>query len=145
MAVAGPAVNLTDVGYGISQALPIIVQSVLKGAGPALLMQQPEVHLHPRAQAALGTFFAKLVAGERNRMVVIETHSDCLVDRIRQEVAADTIDPSRVLVLFFHKPSLETRIWPITLDKFGNVENAPRQYREFFLKEELNLFNRTTQ
>jgi hypothetical protein len=144
VAVAGPAVNLTDVGYGISQALPIIVQSVLKGAGPALLMQQPEVHLHPRAQAALGTFFAKFVASERNRMIVIETHSDYLVDRIRQEVATGGIDPSRVLILFFHKPALETTVSTITLDKLGNVENAPPEYREFFLKEELDLFNRTT-
>jgi len=143
VAVAGPAVNLTDVGYGISQALPIIVQTVLKGSGPALLMQQPEVHLHPRAQAALGTFFAKFVADERKRMVVIETHSDYLVDRVRQEVATETIDPSRVLILFFHKPELETKVFPITLDKLGNVENAPPEYREFFLTEELDLFNRT--
>jgi hypothetical protein len=54
VAVAGPPVNLTDVGYGVSQALPIIVQSVLKSASRIFLLQQPEVHLHPRAQAALG-------------------------------------------------------------------------------------------
>jgi len=76
-------------------------------------------------------------------MVVIETHSDYLVDRVRQEVATETIDPSRVLILFFHKPELETKVFPITLDKLGNVENAPPEYREFFLTEELDLFNRT--
>jgi energy-coupling factor transporter ATP-binding protein EcfA2 len=143
VAVAGPPANLTDVGYGISQALPIIVQSVLKGATPALLMQQPEVHLHPRAQAALGTFFAKLVKRERNRLVVIETHSDYLVDRVRQEVATGTIGPDRVMILFFHKPGLETRIFPLTLDSFGNVQGAPAEYRRFFLEEEMNVFGRT--
>ena len=143
VAVAGPAVNLTDVGYGVSQALPILVQSVLRTSSDVLLMQQPEVHLHPRAQAALGTFFAGLVA-DGKRVAVIETHSDHLVDRVRQEVATGTIDRDRVQILFFHKPKLETTVHSITLDKFGNVENAPPEYRRFFLDEEVKLFNRTS-
>jgi predicted ATPase len=54
---AGPSFNLRDVGYGVSQSLPIIVQSVLRSTAPRLLLQQPGVHLHPRAQAAMGSFF----------------------------------------------------------------------------------------
>ncbi len=141
VAGVGPAVNLTDVGYGVSQALPIVVQSVLKSASRVLLMQQPEVHLHPRAQAALGTFFSELVVDDR--MLVVETHSDYLIDRVRQEVAKGNLDADRVLILFFHKPKLETEVFPIHLDKNGNVEDAPEHYRQFFLKEELNLLNRT--
>jgi energy-coupling factor transporter ATP-binding protein EcfA2 len=68
------SVNLTDVGYGVSQSLPIIVQSILRTGTDWLLLQQPEVHLHPRAQAALGSFFVRQVA-ENNRRFVIETHS----------------------------------------------------------------------
>ena len=143
VSVSGPAVNLTDVGYGVSQALPILVQSVLRTSSDVLLMQQPEVHLHPRAQAALGTFFAGLVA-DGKRVAVIETHSDHLVDRVRQEVATGSIDRDRVQILFFHKPKLETTVHSITLDKFGNVENAPPEYRRFFLDEEVKLFNRTS-
>jgi hypothetical protein len=139
--VAGPPANLSDVGYGVSQTLPIVVQSVLRTSGEALLMQQPEVHLHPRAQAALGTFLAGLAAQD-DRMFLIETHSDYLVDRVRQEVARGTLSHDKVQILFFHKPELETTVHPITLDAQGNVENAPLEYRRFFLQEELNLLSR---
>ncbi len=143
IAVAGPSVNLADVGYGVSQALPIVVQSVLRTTSKVLLLQQPEVHLHPRAQAALGSFFSELAADD-DRMILIETHSDNLVDRVRQEVTRGTIPANKVLILFFHKPHLETTVHPITLDSHGNVENAPPCYREFFLKEELDLLSRTS-
>jgi len=142
VAGAGPPVNLTDVGYGVSQALPIIVQSVLKTTSKVLLMQQPEVHLHPRAQAALGSFFSELAADE-DRIIVMETHSDYLVDRVRQEVAKGTIAPERVLILFFSKPQLDTAVFAVRVDAQGNVEDAPQEYRAFFLQEELNLFSRT--
>jgi hypothetical protein len=143
VAVSGPPANLADVGYGVSQALPIVVQSVVKSASKVLLMQQPEVHLHPRAQAALGTFFSELFRSG-DRIALIETHSDYLVDRVRQEVATGSIPKERVLILFFHKAKLDTAIWPITLDNFGNVEGAPGEYRSFFLDEELKLLNRTS-
>ncbi len=136
--VGGPKVNLIDVGYGVSQSLPVVVQSVLRRQSSLLLIQQPEVHLHPRAQAALGTFFADLAA-TGNDTLLIETHSDYLIDRVRQEVAKGTLDPNRVLILFFHKPKMETAVYPIHLDRLGNVEDAPDHYRDFFLQEELNI------
>jgi len=138
VAVGGPKVNLMDVGYGVSQALPLIVQSVLGRENGLLLVQQPEVHLHPRGQAALGTFFAQLVAAGGST-ALIETHSDSLVDRVRYEVSQGTIKPEDVLILFFHKPKIETEIHPIEIDAFGNIDGAPDCYREFFLKEELRL------
>lgn len=140
--VGGPKVNLMDVGYGVSQALPVIVQSVLRRQPSLLLIQQPEVHLHPRAQAALGTFFAELAATGKDTLL-IETHSDYLIDRVRQEVAKGILDPSKVLILFFHKSRIETTVYPIRLDRLGNVENAPDHYRDFFLEEELKLLAQT--
>jgi len=136
----GPPVNLIDVGYGVSQGLPVVVQSVLKASGNVLLMQQPEVHLHPRAQAALGTFLAGL-AKRNDRMLLIETHSDYLVDRVRQEVARGTLANDMVSILFFSKPQLDTKVHELTIDAMGNIDGAPEAYRSFFLKEELNLFN----
>jgi energy-coupling factor transporter ATP-binding protein EcfA2 len=140
--VGGPKVNLIDVGYGVSQSLPVIVQSVLRRQDSLLLIQQPEVHLHPRAQAALGTFFAELATTGKDTLL-IETHSDYLIDRVRQEVAKGTLDPNMVLILFFDKPRIETTVFPIHLDRLGNVENAPDHYRDFFLKEELNILGQT--
>ncbi|MBZ5644556.1 MAG: AAA family ATPase [Acidobacteriia bacterium] len=139
--MAGPPVNIPDVGYGVSQALPIVVQSVLAGKEGMLLLQQPEVHLHPRAQAALGSFFAQLVASEKKHLV-IETHSDYLLDRVRLEVAQGTLPADKVQILFFEKLGIETVVHQIRLDKHGNVEGAPGSYRRFFLEEEENLFSR---
>ncbi len=137
----GLTLNLIDVGYGVSQSLPIIVQSLISKSGGTLLMQQPEVHLHPRAQAALGTFFVQL-ANTRRLQFTIETHSDYLVDRIRQEVAKGTIKPESVTILFFEKKNGHSRIHPISVDGEGNVVNAPPSYRKFFLEEEMGLLTR---
>lgn len=138
---AGPWVNLADVGYGVSQSLPIVVESVLVPRGKSLLLQQPEVHLHPKAQAALGTLFARL-ANEEGKRFVIETHSDYLVDRIRIEVAAGTIPHQKVLLLFLERHGLDTRVHTIDLDDKGNIKNPPPSFRAFFLNEETRLLTR---
>lgn len=137
----GPAANLVDVGYGVSQALPILVE-VLKGErGQQFILQQPEVHLHPRAQAALGSFFVDAVSLQK-KSFVIETHSDYLIDRIRYEVASGKMMPEDVRILFFDRPSFNVKIWEISLDANGNLLNAPPSYRGFFLDEEMRLMTR---
>lgn len=140
--VAGRARNLIDVGYGVSQSLPVVVQTVLEGPDSLILLQQPEVHLHPRAQAALGTFVAQM-ALEGKRRIVLETHSDFVLDRIRQEVANGTLPASEVQILFLHRSGYETTVYPLSLDEDGNVLGAPPHYRDFFLREELKLLSRT--
>jgi predicted ATPase len=137
----GSSTNLIDVGYGVGQVLPVVIDSEVQAQGNILLMQQPEVHLHPRAQAALGSLFARLAA-TGDRAFVVETHSDYLLDRVRQEVANGVIAPDRVAVLFFDKPALETTIHLIELDELGNLVDPPQGYRDFFLEEELNLLRR---
>jgi energy-coupling factor transporter ATP-binding protein EcfA2 len=139
--LAGPPANLPDVGYGVSQALPVIVQSILAEKGTMLLLQQPEVHLHPRGQAALGSFFARLVTKDKKKFV-IETHSDYLLDRVRIEVANGRLPFDDVLVLFFDKVGVETHVHEISLDAQGNVIRAPAAYRQFFMEEEGSLMNR---
>lgn len=139
--VNGAPTNLNDVGYGVSQILPIIVESEFTSQNNLRLMQQPEVHLHPRAQAALGSLFARLAA-DGDRRFVVETHSDYLLDRVRQEVANGTITADRVAILFFDKPERETTVHLIELDDLGNVVDPPPRYREFFLEEGLNLLRR---
>ena len=136
----GPWVNLMDVGYGVSQSLPIVVQSALGRARDVVLLQQPEVHLHPRAQAALGTLLARLIGAKERFM--IETHSDYLVDRVRIEIAQGTVKASDVQILFFERTALDSKIYPLAFDEKGNIENAPRSFREFFIKEEMRLLAR---
>lgn len=139
--VGGPMRNLIDVGYGVSQALPIIVQTALASSRETVLIQQPEVHLHPRAQAALGTLFAAVVQSGRKRLVV-ETHSDFLIDRVRQEVATGRLNAESVRVLFLERSQMETKVFPLAVDRNGNLETAPPSYRAFFLQEQLRLFSR---
>jgi len=86
----------------VSQSLPIVVQSLLDTNENILLLQQPEVHLHPRAQAALGSFFSHLVS-DSDAQIIIETHSDYLLDRIRRSVARREITPNKVAILYFDK------------------------------------------
>ncbi len=139
--VSGRATNLTDVGYGVSQSLPVVIESVLASNNRRLLIQQPEVHLHPMAQAALGTFFVDLVKSDHKEFV-IETHSDYIVDRVRQEVANGRISFNDVVVLYFQRRGGKTTIHPLRLDELGNVQRTPAGYRDFFLREEMNLLTR---
>ncbi|HKQ98167.1 MAG TPA: AAA family ATPase [Candidatus Polarisedimenticolia bacterium] len=134
--IEGPAFNLVDVGYGVSQVLPIVVDSVSIDEHRTLLLQQPEVHLHPRAQAALGTFLGALVRSQRKR-VIVETHSDFLLDRVRMDVRdGKVLGPDDVSILYFERRQGKVKIHPIKIDAAGNVVGAPRSYRRFFLEEE---------
>lgn len=137
----GPDANLIDVGYGVSQALPVVVDSLLAPKRHIVLVQQPEVHLHPKAQAALGTFFSEL-AKQGDKHYVIETHSDYLVDRIRLAVADKIISAADVAIAFLERDGLNVRLHQISLDTMGNVLDAPPAYRKFFLEEDLQMMFR---
>ncbi|MCY4659242.1 MAG: AAA family ATPase [Acidobacteria bacterium] len=131
----GPLRNLIDVGYGVSQVLPVITELFRDESTPMFLLQQPEVHLHPSAQAALGSLFCQ-IAGRR-RQLVVETHSDHLLDRVRMDVrdGKTKLTPKDVSILFFERENLDVRIHPLNLDGEGNVLDAPPTYRRFFLDE----------
>ena len=115
--------------------LPVITELLRRDAPYMFLLQQPEVHLHPSAQAALGSLFCQ-VAGPQ-RQLVVETHSDHLLDRVRMDVRDGTtgLRPEDVSILFFERGDLDVRIHSLRLDKEGNVLDAPQSYRQFFMEE----------
>ncbi len=131
----GPQRNLIDVGYGVSQALPVITELLRPDAPSMFLLQQPEVHLHPSAQAALGSLFCQVAGSERQ--LIVETHSDHLIDRVRMEVrdGESELKPEDVSILYFERDDLNVRIHSLRFDKEGNVLGAPDGYRQFFLEE----------
>ena len=131
--------NLIDVGYGVSQAIPIIVDCVAALPASTLLIQQPEVHLHPRAQAAMGSFLGQLAATGRND-VIVETHSDYLLDRVLMDVRDEKIPPQDVLILYFERAADGVKIHPIEVDASGRVVDVPEGYRSFFLDEQRRFF-----
>ena len=134
--------NVTDMGYGVSQVLPLITELLRPVSGPepmVCLLQQPEVHLHPSAQAALGTLFCEVtrkIRNKRRRQVIVETHSDYLVNRVRMDVRdSKGLPPEDVSILFFERDGAAVRIHSLRLDDEGNVHGAPPGYGKFFLDE----------
>ena len=134
--------NLIDVGYGVSQILPILVHSLdppttrrqKRREDPFLLLQQPEVHLHPRAQAELSSLMAKL-AGQRQRSFVVETHSDYMIDRARVEIRRGNIRHEDVSLIYLEPRGRVVKVHNIGFDKMGNMIDVPANFRKFFMEE----------
>ena len=131
----GPQRNLIDVGYGVSQVLPLLTELLRRDSSPMFLLQQPEVHLHPSAQAVLGSLFYNIASPRRQ--LIVETHSDHLLDRVRMDVRdrRGKLRQNDVSILFFERRGLDVRIHSLKLDREGNVTGAPNGYRRFFLEE----------
>ncbi len=139
--VRGPTCNITDVGYGVSQILPILVHVLnpsIYTATSFFLLQQPEVHLHPRAQAELSSLLAKLAHTGKGSFIV-ETHSDYMIDRARIEIRKGTIKPDEVSLIYFEPKGNIVNVHNIGFDEAGNLTNVPKHYRKFFLKETYRL------
>ena len=136
--IGDDTINLLDVGYGVSQILPIIVDSVMQDRPRRFLLQQPEVHLHPRGHAALATFLVDRIQ-DTSQDFVIETHSDQLINQLRIEIRNRKLDPRAVSLLYFEKCTSGVQIHEIEIDETGNLTNAPSSYREFFLRHQYEL------
>lgn len=134
------ALGINSVGYGVAQALPIAVEVFSRPRGTEFAIQQPEVHLHPRAQATLGDMIFAFASGEQKRFVV-ETHSDFLIDRFRLNYK-HAADPSRVgaQILYFERDSAGNKIRVMPILASGKIGgDRPDGYREFFRNEALRL------
>lgn len=141
----GPHANIMDVGYGVSQSLPILVdvltasesgrsRGLRRGTERTFLLQQPEVHLHPRGQAELANLFIEAFRKNGSRFL-IETHSDYIVDRVRISVRKRKLKPDDVSLVYFEPAGNAVTIHNLTLDENGNLRDAPAGYRDFFVKE----------
>ena len=127
--------NLIDVGYGVSQALPMLVELFRPDGASMLLLQQPEVHLHPRAQAELGSLFCATVSS--GHQLIVETHSDYILDRILLDIRDKRTDlkPDDVSILYFERDDLDVSIHSLRIDDEGEVIDEPDGYRRFFRDE----------
>ncbi len=137
----GPWRNLIDVGYGVSQILPLIAELLSQDMPPLILLQQPEVHLHPSARASLGSLFCQVAAP--NHQLIVETHSDYILDRVRMEVRDNNVPlkPEDVSILFFERRAQDVCIHSLGLDKEGNISgDVPPNYRNFFMEESQRLW-----
>ena len=138
---SGKFVNVMDVGYGVSQCLPMVTNILNrningKSGNTLFLLQQPEVHLHPRAQAEIGNLICKTYAEFGNRFIV-ETHSDFIVNRVRVMVRKGIVKESDVSILYFEREldGHSVKLFNLDVDSDGNIVNAPDSYRDFFVAE----------
>jgi len=133
----GTALNLSTVGYGVSQSLPVIVELLARGHGTWFAIQQPEVHLHPCAQAALGDVFFEMAASD-HKVILAETHSDFTIDRFRMNYKNGRSDKPDSQILFFERRDKHNIVTSIRIGKSGELpSDQPTSYREFFVREEL--------
>lgn len=126
-------VNIADVGFGVSQVLPVIVALLQAKPGQLVYIEQPELHLHPRAQQALASILAD--AAKRGVRIVAETHSSILLLAVQTLVAEDKLNPADVILHWFQRDKRgATKITSAELDErgaygewpvdFGDVEAA---------------------
>jgi predicted ATPase len=138
--LSGKSFNIENVGYGVSQALPLVVEFLSRKEGRRFAVQQPEVHLHPRAQAALGSLIFFL-ASERKHSFLIETHSDFLIDRYRLEMSTAN-NPPTSQILFFSRSDNGNQITALDIDQRGHYPaEQPSDFRDFFVREEMRLLS----
>ncbi|MEQ8831223.1 MAG: AAA family ATPase [Alphaproteobacteria bacterium] len=118
--------NLCDVGFGCSQVLPVLIGGLKMGRvgskmrPPVFLVQEPEIHLHPNAQAELGSFFSFISKG--NGQIFVETHSDNMILRIQSHVASGDINPSDVVIYYIYDEGGEKQVRRMNLNKNGFFE-----------------------
>lgn len=129
--------NLSDVGFGISQTMPIIIADVELGKGSTLYVSQPEVHLHPRAQAKFGDYLVKqMLKGKR---YVIESHSEYLMNRLRLSVVRGDIQEEDIKVYYMSQGEGKTTIHTVKFKKNGQIEGAPHDFFDTYMIDVMDI------
>ncbi len=128
-------VNIADVGFGVSQTLPVVVALLTAAPGQIVYLEQPEIHLHPRAQVALAGLL--LDASRRGVVVVAETHSDLLLRAVQRAVAAGEVDPALVALHWFERDARgATKVSTAELSPAGTYGEWPVDFGDVSLEVE---------
>lgn len=142
-------VGIADVGFGVSQSLPLLVALLVASPGQVVYLEQPEIHLHPRAQIALAKILAE--AAQRGVIVIAETHSALLLQGIQTLVAKDELSQDLVKLHWVQRDEMGmTQVKSADLDNAGAFGDWPVDFmevgleadHEYLLAAETKLFNR---
>jgi predicted ATPase len=141
----GASVRLTDVGVGVSQVLPAIVQAFYCPPNGTVWMEQPEIHLHPQVQAELADVFIDAIHARENGVqrsvqLVVESHSEHFLNRLQRRIAEEKVTPDEVAIYFASRNSEGTKLEELRLNLYGDIENWPEN---FFGDEMADLTSRT--
>lgn len=119
-----PEVLITDVGFGISQVLPVLVLCYYVPRGSVVILEQPEIHLHPSVQAGLADV---LIDATRrwDIQVIVESHSEHLLKRLQRRIAEEELSPGETAIYFTTNSGEASKLDSLLLDPYGNIENWP--------------------
>ncbi|MCA6572894.1 MAG: DUF3696 domain-containing protein [Pseudanabaena sp. M57BS1SP1A06MG] len=120
--------ELTHVGVGVSQVLPILVLALLAEANSVLIFEQPELHLHPKVQTRLADFFVSMTM--LGKQCIVETHSEYMINRLRYR-SAKAIDDSiskNVIIYFVEKIEEKSFYRPVRINKYGVIDKWPKGF-----------------
>ena len=123
----GPEVRLTDVGFGVSQVLPVLILCYYVPKGSILILEQPEAHLHPKVQSDLADVLIDVVAN-RNVQIILESHSEHLLHRLTRRIAEGEISADDMALYACQINDGTSEIEPLKMDEYGNVSNWPRDF-----------------
>lgn len=122
--------NIKHVGFGVSQVLPIIIEGLRMSDGETLVIEQPEVHLHPKLQSHLFDFMICMI--QQGKKVIVETHSDHFITRLRRRVAEDESNllKDKVALTFIETSSSDLVFRSISIDEMGGLDYFPEDFIE---------------
>lgn len=131
-------VNLPDVGFGVSQLLPVIVEGYYAPSGAILLIEQPEIHLHPMAQCCLGDLLIEIA--KQKKTVIVETHSEHIISRVRRRIAEGKINRNDVSIYYFEPGPEGSIVQELKINNLGQFENWPLGFFEEDFEEAVKHF-----
>ncbi len=126
-------VDIPDVGFGISQVLPVLVQCFYAPRGSIILMEQPEIHLHPSAQSALADVMIDVINSKENGkdrdiQLIIETHSEHFLRRLQRRIAEGSVTEEKVSAYFANITRRPANLSALQIDLFGHIQNWPEDF-----------------
>lgn len=135
-----PEVLITDVGFGVSQILPVLTLCYYAPEGSTLLIEQPEIHLHPRVQSGLADVFIDAIKN-RNLQIILESHSEHLLRRLQLRIAQNEYTNTETKIFFCETDGKESNLVRLNLDLFGRISNWPKDFFGDEIKELAEMNN----
>ena len=129
---------LVDVGFGVSQLLPIIIADLQLGKKSTLAISQPEIHLHPSVQAQLANYFAERVLTDEKRYI-IETHSEYFLNRLRLLRAKGVLDENDLSIIYLRNTEDGALSFDITFSDDGQIHGAPNDFFDTYMMDVMNI------
>ena len=134
-------VNIADVGFGVSQVVPIVIEGLLLDVGQTLILEQPEIHLHPKMQMKLADFILSMGLSGKN--IIIETHSEHIINRLVRRIVEDTTGELNSLIgINFIKNSADGSICEtVNLSETNGIVNWPEEFFDQAAEEHQKIMN----